>query len=196
MAKKTRNKKQETRNRKRAVKVHTEEILCAGFGGQGIMFMGKLLAEAGLDAGKFVTWMPSYGAEVRGGTAYSMAKISDNQIASPVVTNPDILIVMNKPSLVKYEEKLKAGGILISNKSLIDAPSKRRDAKVLNIPMTEIASKIGDIRASNMVAIGALAKRSKMLSMKNIVAALKNMLKGKEGLLLVNKKALEKGYKI
>ena len=138
----------------------------------------------------------SDGAEVRGGTAYSMAKISDNQIASPIVTNPDILIVMNKPSLVKYEGKLKAGGILISNKSLIDAPSKRRDARVSNIPMTEIASKIGDVRASNMVAIGALAKRSKMLSMKNIAAALKNMLKGKEGLLPVNKKALEKGYKI
>jgi len=196
MANRKRYKRQDTGNKKRAAKVHAEEVLCAGFGGQGIMFMGKLLAEAGLNAGKFVTWMPSYGAEVRGGTAYSMAKISDNQIASPVVTNPDILIVMNKPSLVKYEEKLKAGGILISNKSLIDAPSKRRDAKVLNIPMTEIASKIGDIRASNMVAIGALAKRSKMLSMKNIVAALKNMLKGKEGLLLVNKKALEKGYKI
>lgn len=185
-----------TRNKKRTAKVYTEEILCAGFGGQGIMFMGKLLAEAGLNAGKFVTWMPSYGAEVRGGTAYSMAKISDSQIASPVVTDPDILIVMNKPSLVKYGEKLKAGGILISNKSLIDTPSKRRDVTALNIPMTEIASKIGDIRASNMVAIGALLKRSKMLSMKNVTTALKNMLKDKEGLLLINKKALEKGHKI
>lgn len=174
----------------------TEEILCAGFGGQGIMFMGKLLAEAGLAGNKNVTWMPSYGAEVRGGTAYSMAKISVSEIASPVVTDPDILVVMNKPSLIKYGAKLKPGGILISNRSLIDEPCSRRDVTVVNIPMTDLAVKLGSARSANMIALGAIVKRSKTLSIRNVVAALKGMLKDKEDLFLLNKSALEKGYKL
>lgn len=177
-------------------KKYCEEILCAGFGGQGIMFMGKLLAQAGLLSDKYVTWMPSYGAEVRGGTAYSMAKISNIEIADPVVTNPDILIAMNKPSLLKYEGKVKEGGILISNRSLIDNVPKRKGINLVNIPMTEIASKLGEARGANMVAIGALIKRSKILSMRSVFLALKHILKNKEDLFLVNKKALEAGYRI
>ena len=175
---------------------NVEEILCAGFGGQGIMFMGKLFAEAALLAKRHVTWMPSYGAEVRGGTAYSMVKISKEEIASPVVDCPNILIVMNKPSLLKYEGKLSESGILISNKSLIDEGSKRRDVKVLNIPMTDIASKLGNIKCANMVAAGVLIKHSKMITLRNVLAALKEALKGKDGLFLLNKNALEKGYRI
>ena len=171
-------------------------FLFAGFGGQGIMFMGKLLVEAGLLSGKHVTWMPSYGAEVRGGTAYSMAKISDKEIASPVVTNPDVLVAMNKPSLIKYKGRLKDGGILISNKSLIDTPpKKRKEASIIHLPLTEMASKLGDTKCANMIAVGAMLKRTKLLSMKSAVAALKEMLKGKAPLFLLNKKALEKGYK-
>ena len=181
--------------KKRAVKKHSEEIFCAGFGGQGIMFMGKLLALAGLLADKHVTWMPSYGAEVRGGTAYSMVKISDSEISSPIVTNPDILIVMNRPSLVKYEGKLKEGGILIANKTLVGDVVKRKGITVVNIPMTEAAAKLGDIRSANMMAIGALANRSKMLSIRNITSALGVAFKNNEELLSRNKKALEKGYK-
>jgi len=195
MAKK---KKRTTHNAQRTTKhkrVSCEEILCAGFGGQGIMFMGKLLAEAGLAGGLHVTWMPSYGAEVRGGTAHSMTKISKDEIASPIVTDPDILIVMNKPSLIKYEGKLKDDGLLIANKSLIGSFPKRKVIRVINIPMTEIAHKLGDIRCANMVAIGALAKKSKMISIRNIVNALKEAFKDKEELFLRNKKALEKGYK-
>lgn len=160
------------------------------------MFMGKLIAQAALYAKKHVTWMPSYGAEVRGGTAYSMTKVSDKEIASPVVTSPDILVIMNKPSLVKYERILKEGGILISNSSLIGKVPKRRSATILNIPMTAMASKLGNIRCANMIAVGALVKRSKMLSMKDIVSALKDMLGDKEELISINKKALEKGYGI
>jgi len=171
-------------------------MLCSGFGGQGIMFLGKLLAEAGLSAGKHVTWMPSYGAEVRGGTAYSMVKISDSEVASPVVTNPDILIVMNKPSLVKYEGMLKPGGMLISNKSLIDEKSKRRDITIINAPLTDMASRLGNTKCANMIAAGIYIKRSKTLSLKNAVEALKNMLKNKEDLFILNKKALEKGHGI
>lgn len=177
-------------------KDHIEEILSAGFGGQGIMFMGKLFAEAALMAGRHVTWMPSYGAEVRGGTAYSMTKISDKEIASPIITAPSMLIVMNKPSMLKYEGKLKEGGVLISNKSLIDEPPKRKGIEIVHIPMTDIASALGNTRCANMVAAGAAVKRSRMITLRNVLAALKEALKGKEDLFILNKKALEKGYRI
>ncbi len=179
----------------KSVKRNCEEILCAGFGGQGIMFMGKLLAMAGLLAEKNVTWMPSYGAEVRGGTAYSMIKVSDAEIASPIVINPDILIVMNKPSLLKYEGKLKEGGILIANKTLIGDFTKRKGITTVNIPLTEAASKLGEARSANMIAVGAVAKRSRLISIRNVTAALGIAFKNNEELLLKNKKALEKGYK-
>ncbi|MFA6078407.1 MAG: 2-oxoacid:acceptor oxidoreductase family protein [Candidatus Omnitrophota bacterium] len=170
------------------------EILFAGFGGQGIMFMGKLMAQAGMKAGKHVTWMPSYGAEVRGGTAYSMTKISEYEIANPTIDCPDILVAMNEPSLMKYEPKLKEGGILIINSSLIAAHPKRRDVAVVTMPMTGMASNIGDTRCANMIAVGALIKSSKLLPLKIAVNALKDMFKNKEELFLLNKKALEKGY--
>jgi 2-oxoglutarate ferredoxin oxidoreductase subunit gamma len=177
-------------------KNNCEDMLFAGFGGQGIMFMGKLLVQAGLAAGKHVTWMPSYGIEVRGGTAYSMAKISNIEIANPIVDQPDFLVVMNKPSLVRYESKLKPDGILISNKSLIDISSARKDVKIVNIPMTDLAAKLGNPRCANMIAVGALVKRSRMLSLRDVTASLKTMLQGKEDLFILNKKALEKGYKL
>ncbi len=158
------------------------------------MFMGKLLAQAGLDSGKNVTWMPSYGAEVRGGTAYSMTRISDDPIANPIVTHPDVLIAMNKPSLMKYEGRLKAGGILISNTSLIDAPPKRKEIIKLNIPLTALASKLGDTKCANMIALGAMIKKTKILPLKNVLGALKGILKNKENLFNINRKALEKGY--
>lgn len=176
------------------MKNKTTEILFAGFGGQGIMFMGKLLAQAGLISHKNVTWMPSYGAEVRGGTAYSMTKISDGAIASPVVINPDILLVMNEPSLVKYEDKLKPKGILVMNKSLIENRPRRKDIRVVSVAMTDLASKLGNARYANMIAMGALLKSSKLFSIKIAASALKEMLGDKEDLYLINKKAIEKGY--
>ncbi|MBN2453818.1 MAG: 2-oxoacid:acceptor oxidoreductase family protein [Candidatus Omnitrophica bacterium] len=174
----------------------TEEILSAGFGGQGIMFMGKLFAAAGLAAGRFVTWMPSYGAEVRGGTAYSMAKISKEEIASCVIGNPTILIVMNKPSLLKYENSVAPGGVLIVNKSMVDELPRRKDIKVVNIPMTEIALKLGNVKCANMIAVGAVIKRSKTITLRNVLSALKESLKGKEDLFQLNKSAVEKGYRL
>ena len=176
-------------------KKHCEEILCAGFGGQGIMFMGKLLALAGLIGQKYVTWMPSYGAEVRGGTAYSMVKVSDAEIANPIVISLGVLIAMNRPSFVKYEGKVKEGGIIIANKTLVGDVVKRKGITLVNIPITEAATKLGDVRSANMIAVGALVKRSKMLSIRNIVNALGVVFKNKEELFLRNKKALEKGYK-
>lgn len=159
------------------------------------MFMGKLLALAGLMAGREVTWMPSYGAEVRGGTAYSMTKIADGRIASPIVVSPTTLIVMNKPSFVKYESRVRGGGILIVNKSLVGPVPGKKGVALVNIPMTALAHKLGDVRCANMIAIGAALKRSKALSLKNMLAALQSVLKGKEEAFARNKQALEKGYK-
>lgn len=170
------------------------EVLLAGFGGQGIMLMGKLLAAAGLLSRKNVTWMPSYGAEVRGGTAYSMTKISDKEIANPIVTSPDILVAMNEPSLTKYEERLKPGGLMILNKSLIKSKPRRKDISVISVAMTQIASKLGFPRSANMVALGVLLKRSKLFPIKVVVSALHEMSGGKEDIFLLNKKAIEKGY--
>ena len=170
------------------------EILLAGFGGQGIMLMGKLLAQAGLASRKNVTWMPSYGAEVRGGTAYSMTKISDKEIANPIVTAPDILVAMNEPSLVKYEGMLKPKGLLILNRSLINSKPKRKDISIISIPMTQIASKLGSVRSANMVALGALLKRSRLFSVRIVTGALREMLGQKEDIFILNKRAIEKGY--
>ncbi len=171
-----------------------EEILCAGFGGQGIMFMGKLLAQAGLESGKHVTWMPSYGAEVRGGTAYSMVRVSADEIATPVVTHPDILVAMNKPSLIKYEPKLKPGGILLMNISLIDKSPVRKDIRAVKIPMTEMAVKIGDGRCANMVAFGALIKSSKIVPLNAALKSLEEAFSGKDTLIKINTAALWQGY--
>ncbi len=170
------------------------EILLAGFGGQGIMLMGKLLAQAGLASRKNVTWMPSYGSEVRGGTAYSMTKISDKEIANPIITAPDIFVAMNEPSLVKYEARLKPKGLLILNKSLINSKSKRKDISIVSVPMTKIASKLGSVRSANMVALGVLLKRAKLFPVKIVIGALHEMLGAKEDVFIVNKKAIEKGY--
>ena len=182
--------------KKKIQKTRCTEMLFAGFGGQGIMFMGKLMTQAGLLAGKHVTWMPSYGAEVRGGTAYSMTKVSDAEIASPIVTEPDILVVMNQPSLLKYEGAVKSGGIIILNRSLITDTVNRKDVRVVKVPMTEIALKLGNGRYANMVALGALLNKSKLFPMRTLVSALVTMMKGKENLVMMNKKALEKGFKV
>lgn len=176
------------------MKIKKVEILLAGFGGQGIMLMGKLLAQAGLLLRKNVTWMPSYGAEVRGGTAYSMTKISDNEIANPIISVPDILIAMNEPSLVKYEGRLKPKGLLILNRSLVKSRPKRKDISVVSVPMTDIASKLGSVRSANMVAVGVMLKKSKLFPVRAVISALHEMLGGKEDIFILNKRAIEKGY--
>lgn len=181
---------------KRAEKTKCEEMLFAGFGGQGIMFMGKLLTAAGLAGGYQVTWMPSYGAEVRGGTAYSMTKVSDGDIASPIVINPDILVVMNRPSLLKYQSAVKDGGTLISNKTLVGDVERRKGIQTVNAQLTSMASKLGDVRCANMVAVGAIAKRSKFIALKNVLKALEEAFKDKPELFALNKKAVEVGFKL
>jgi 2-oxoglutarate ferredoxin oxidoreductase subunit gamma len=131
-----------------------EEIIIAGFGGQGVILSGKLLAQAAMKAGKEVTFMPSYGAEVRGGTANSMVVIADTPIACPVIGSPDSLIAMNKASLDKFAPRIKTGGLLVMNSSLIDGTPQLDDTiEIIGVPADEIAVQLGSSKVTNMVAL-------------------------------------------
>jgi 2-oxoglutarate ferredoxin oxidoreductase subunit gamma len=168
------------------------EILIGGFGGQGIMSLGKIIALGALKEKKVVTWFPSYGAEVRGGTAHCFVKISDKFISSPFIEMVDFAIIFNQPSLDKFEKNLKKGGILIGNSDFIKRESRRKDIKKIMLPLNEIALECGNIKTANIVALGVLVKISNLFKKKNIVEALKEVFKNKE-ILEKNLKALEKG---
>ena len=170
------------------------EIILAGFGGQGIMFAGQLLSYAAMDAGREVTWIPSYGPEMRGGTANCTVVIADEEIGSPVVKNPDVALVMNLPSLDKYEPLVKPGGVLVINASMVDRGARRSDINSVAVPCNEIAEGIGSPRLANMVAVGALLTACSVLSMAEIEAALNAHMPGRhKNLLPKNLEALQKG---
>jgi len=137
-----------------------EEVIIAGFGGQGIILAGKLLAQTAMKAGKEVTYMPAYGAEVRGGTSNCTVIIADSPIASPLAAKPDSLIIMNKASLNKFAARLKNGGLLIMNSSLIDSePQSSQTIDIVAVPADELAVELGNPKAANMVALGAYLQR-------------------------------------
>ena len=172
-----------------------EDIIFAGFGGQGIMLMGKALSYAAMKKGKFVTWMPSYGAEVRGGTAHSMVVISDLPIASPIVREPSICVVMNKPSFQKFESKVTKGGLLVINKSLIDASSGRNDIDILEIPATDMASSLGNTRIANMIVLGGLLAKRNIFKAQILIDSLKDVIsQGRKNMIPINEEAIKKGY--
>ncbi len=174
-----------------------QEIVCAGFGGQGIMLLGRIIAQTAMDAGKNVTWMPSYGAEVRGGTAHCMVIVSDGLIASPVVTRPDAAIVMNRPSLLKFAEKLKPGGILLVNSSLADEKVERKDMTVVKIPATETAHQLGSIKVANVVMLGAYLARTKIFGLDEAARSLAALIPAqRRELLEINQAALKKGNEL
>ena len=168
--------------------------MAAGFGGQGILFLGKLLAYSGMLEGREVTWFPSYGAEVRGGTANCTVIISDEIIGSPVVRNPGILIVMNEASLDKFQPRLKNDGILIFNSSLIKKPELRSDVRVVDVPASEIAVSIGGEKCANMVMLSALLAETGIIKEESAVNALEELTPQKRKKALgVNKEAIVKG---
>jgi 2-oxoglutarate ferredoxin oxidoreductase subunit gamma len=170
------------------------EIIIAGFGGQGVLFAGQLLSYAALDAGKEVTWIPSYGPEMRGGTANCTVVIADEEIGSPIVRNPSAVIAMNLPSMDKYEPLVKAGGVLVVNKSMVDREAKRKDIKIVMVPGNDIAEKIGDKRMTNMVLLGALIANLPVLPLEAIEKALKAHLPERhQKLLPQNYQALREG---
>ena len=173
-----------------------EEVIIAGFGGQGIISAGKLLAQTAMNAGRQVTYMPSYGAEVRGGTANCMVVVSDEPIANPVVTRPNSLIAMNKASLNKFGPRIKPGGLLVMNTSLIDSePELDESIKVVAVPMDDLAAELDSPRSANMVAIGAyLQGKGCLIKPDDAAQALPEVFaKRHHKTLPVNAKALHRG---
>jgi 2-oxoglutarate ferredoxin oxidoreductase subunit gamma len=175
-----------------------QEIILAGFGGQGVMSMGQLLAYAGLVEGKYVSWIPSYGPEMRGGTANCSVAISDEEVSSPMITEPDTLIILNRPSLEKFEKDVKPGGLLLINSSLVDIEPVRKDLKVLKIPASDLANeKLGNTRVANMIILGSFVELTCAVTLDSVVGALKKVLPDyRHHLIPLNQQALEIGMEL
>lgn len=170
------------------------EIILAGFGGQGILFAGQLLAYAAMDAGREVTWIPSYGPEMRGGTANCTVIISEEEIGAPTVRNPKAALVFNLPSFDKYEPLVLPGGVLIANASLINRSFQRSDLTTVMLPANEIAEALGDKRMTNMVMLGALLQKLPVLSFAAVEKTLQDHLPSRhKHLLSMNFEALKRG---
>lgn len=168
-----------------------QEIVFAGFGGQGILSMGKFLAYAGMDENLNVSWLPSYGPEMRGGTANCSVIITEENIGSPIVTAPTAIVVMNRPSLDKFENAVVPGGLVILDSSLVNREVERKDVEVLSIPASEDADKLGSKRIANMILLGALVKKTGVMPMESLLKSLREH--GKESFYEINRKAIEKG---
>lgn len=170
------------------------EIVVAGFGGQGVLFAGQVLAYAAMDSGKHVTWFPSYGPEMRGGTANCTVIVADEDIGSPTVRHPKAVVCLNLPSLDKYEALVAPQGVLVLNRSLINRSVERGDVRVVETPANELAETLGDRRLMNSVMLGALIEATGVLTMDAIKAALKDHLPARhQHLLPANFTALDKG---
>jgi 2-oxoglutarate ferredoxin oxidoreductase subunit gamma len=170
------------------------EVKFAGFGGQGIMMIGKILAQAAMQAGSKVVWIPSYGPEMRGGTAYCTVVMSDRSIGSPIIQNPQHLVAMNRPSLEKFASTVKTGGIIFINSSLISIHSGRPDVDEFVVPIIDIAKEIGNAKVSNIVALGAFVARSKIVDFELVKGAVKEEFADKKKLIPMNLEALKKGW--
>ncbi len=171
-----------------------ERVIIAGSGGQGIMLIGKILARAAMRAGKFVTWLPAYGAEVRGGTAHCMVVISDSEIGSPRIEKAETIIIMNQLSLAKFKSRLKNNGLLIINSSLAKVSA---GVKAIKHPFTDIAIALGNVKVANMVALGCYLGNKKTVALKNILSIIKEMAPAdKKGLIQVNQEALYRGMEL
>lgn len=170
------------------------EVVMAGFGGQGVMLIGELLAYAGMVEGKKVSWMPSYGPEMRGGTANCSVVVTDEDLTSPVVTEPTGVIIMNKPSLDKFEPEVRKGGVIIVNSSLIDRKVGRGDVEVVEVPCNDVAAELGNNRIANMVALGAFIGATNCVSKKAVMEGLKHILPERHHHLLpLNEQAIDRG---
>lgn len=174
-----------------------KELLAAGFGGQGVMMLGQLVAYSGIEDGRNVTWIPSYGPEMRGGTANCSCVISDHPVGSPLVTNGDVVVVMNQPSLTKFESAVKPGGILIYDSDLVNYPNPRTDCTVIPVPGQTIATELGSNKVANIVLLGVLVESSKMVSEESVDHIIREKLgKRKPKFLPMNLAAYERGKEI
>jgi 2-oxoglutarate ferredoxin oxidoreductase subunit gamma len=173
------------------------EFQLAGFGGQGVMVLGQILCYAGIDEGKHVSWFPSYGAEMRGGTANCAVVVSDEEIGSPVIGKPDVVVAMNNPSLLKFESAVKPGGLLFINSTLVDREPSRTDIKIIKVPANQIAMDLGNARIANMVMLGAMLELTKTVAPESAKNALKEHLPERHHRLLpVNYAGIDKGAEV
>jgi 2-oxoglutarate ferredoxin oxidoreductase subunit gamma len=172
------------------------ETIFAGFGGQGVLSMGLNLTQAAMQEGRFVTYLPAYGAEVRGGTANCTVVISDEEISSPVASSPTFVVALNQPSMVRFQNTLQSGGIMFLNSTLIAAQPNRGDIEVVSIPANAVAEKLGNIKSANMVILGAFVKKSNLVSLQSLIDGLIVALKGNQKLISLNKEALNAGYNL
>lgn len=174
-----------------------QDVMIAGFGGQGVLLAGKLLAHAGMLEGKQVTWFPSYGAEIRGGTANCTVIISDREIGSPVVQSPSAMLILNEASFVKFEGRIKPQGRLFLNTSLVQCPSTRTDITRVEVKANDIAGQLGDIRIANMVMLGAFLQLTPVVTLESVLEALKAVLPARRhSLLPLNERALKCGGEV
>lgn len=174
-----------------------EEVVFAGFGGQGVLFAGQLLAYAAMHEGKHVTWIPSYGPEMRGGTANCTVVVSDDPIGAPIVKYPSVVVAFNNPSMLKYATLVKPGGLLIVNSSLVTATSDRDDIRVIGIPATDTANELGETKLTNMVLTGAMLAVLPLVSIETLIEAMTGKLpQRKKHLLAVNIEAIQKGAEL
>jgi 2-oxoglutarate ferredoxin oxidoreductase subunit gamma len=171
------------------------EVMFAGFGGQGILLIGKILAHAAMEEGYEVAWIPSYGPEMRGGTAYCTVVISDRLIGSPIIRNPLHLIAMNRPSLEKFAPVIKPGGVIFINSSLINIGSGRDDVDELAVPVVDIAGSLGNARAANIVALASFVARSGVVSLDQLRDCVKEEFAKKTKLIPLNMQAIDAGVK-
>jgi len=170
------------------------EIFIAGFGGQGVLFAGQLLAYAAMDEGREVTWIPSYGPEMRGGTANCTVVIADEEIGSPLVRHPRAFIAMNQPSLDKFESTVCPGGVIVINSSVVERDTRREDVTSVLVPGSQIAEELGDQRMTNMVLIGGLLANLPVLSLEAVGRSLQAHLPARhQRLLPLNIQALQRG---
>ena len=175
----------------------TEEILIAGFGGQGVLSMGQIIAYAAMNENKEVSWMPSYGPEMRGGTAYCVVIVSDERISSPILTKYDTAIILNQPSLEKFEQSVKPGGLLIYETSAIIKPPTRTDIEILGIAGMEEAQQLKSKQVANMVLLGAFLERRAIVKPENVVHALRGVLPAhRQNLIPTNEQALQRGKEL
>lgn len=170
------------------------EVIVSGFGGQGALFAGQLLTYTGLDEGYQVTWIPSYGPEMRGGTAHCTVILSDEDIGSPIIREPMVCIVMNPPSMEKYESLVKPGGLLVVNSTLVRRESGRSDIEVVYVPANELAAELGNVKMANVVLLGAMLGTRPILPIASIKRTLEEHIpKRRQHIIEPNKRALERG---
>lgn len=170
------------------------KTVIAGFGGQGVLSMGLNLAEAAMREGKNVTYLPAYGAEVRGGTANCTVAISDDEIASPVASSPEFIIAMNQPSALKFQNQLQSGGLFFLNSSLVKVEILRGDITLVSVPANDMADGLGNAKSANMILLGAFIKKTGLVSLVTVLDALRFTLRSKKKLVEINEQALQAGY--